>query len=212
MKRKSPLKKTPTAFIAGTLLAATLFSLPGDTFAFQRGEKRPPERSVPYRGRVVNRLPPDHRDFEIGKHRYFYHGGTYYRRGPSGFVVVSAPLGAIIVDLPIGFRTAVIGGGTYYWYGGVYYKRVPSGYRVVEAPLRVEQATAEGAQVSVTTDLLNVRSGPGMNHSVIARVPQGVVLVVHGNAPGWLYVELPDFRFGWVVSEFTAPLLPTPSG
>jgi uncharacterized protein YraI len=86
---------------------------------------------------------------------------------------------------------------------------------VVESPLQVEEDIADGEQVSVTSHLLNVRAGAGMEHPVRTQVPRGSVLVVRGYASGWLYVELHDGSYGWVMSRFTTPLataLPGASG
>jgi len=63
-------------------------------------------------------------------------------------------------------------------------------------------ATAD-KPVSVTAQLLNVRSGPGMNFSVISNVYQGSILTIKGSAPDWFYVKLPNGNFGWVMAQFT---------
>jgi uncharacterized protein YgiM (DUF1202 family) len=60
------------------------------------------------------------------------------------------------------------------------------------------------SRVSVTTAELNVRSGPGMDHSVAGFVRRGEVLDVMGSAPGWLYVKTIDGLYGWVMVQFTA--------
>jgi hypothetical protein len=156
--------------------------------------------------------------------RYFYHGGVFYRyRGyPPGYVVVRAPVGAIVAALAVGFTTLVIGGLTYYHYGGVHYQKVPSGYVVVEPPpgavvpqeppAAIQPPETVSDRVSVTAHNLNVRSGPGRNHPVVDQVSQGNILVIQGSAPGWLYVQLPSGKFGWVSEEFTAPVFPPASG
>ncbi len=128
---------------------------------------------------------------------------------------MKAPIGAIVVALPVGFET-------YYYYGGVYYQKVPSGYVVVEPPPEsavVEQPSAPIQppptgirRVSVTVHTLNVRAGPGESHPVIHQASQGNILVIHGNAPGWFYVQLPSGMFGWVMEKFTAPVSPPASG
>lgn len=267
-------------------------------------------------GRVARRLPPGNRMIRVRGHQYFYHHGSFYRRGPVGFWGVGAPIGAIVVGLPIGFSTVFFGGLPYYYYGGVYYRQVPSGYMVVEAPVGgvvtpfsvgfrevwvngneyyyrdgvfyireasdyvvvtapvgavipalpagfgtvvfqgvkylyyddvyyqevssgyvvVEPppgvvAAREGSaasqppptpasevpaalakKVTVTSPLLNVRSGPGMNFESVFQVRQGTVLEVHGNAPGWLYVKLPSGTFGWVSRQFTTAVEAPASG
>lgn len=159
-----------------------------------------------------------------GGQRYFYYGGTFYRhrQWPPGYVVVRPPVGAIVGALAFGFTTLVIGGLPYYYYGGVYYRRVPTGYVVVEPPsgavvpqeppAAIHPPDTASERVSVTAANLNVRSGPGMNHPVVDQVSQGNILVIHGNAPGWLYVQLPSGKFGWVSEEFTAPVFPPASG
>lgn len=185
------------------------------------------ERRLARRKVVAPPTPRPHRRPVVIWHRggkYFYHGGVFYRyrTRPPGYVVVRAPVGAIVAALAVAFTTLVIGGLTYYHYGGVYYQKVPSGYVVVEPPpgAVVPQKPAAVIQppdtvtkrVSVTAANLNVRSGPGMNHPVVDQVSQGNILVIQGNAPGWLYVQLPSGKLGWVSEEFTAPVFPPASG
>jgi len=171
---------------------------------------------VPRYGRVVVGLPATHRTVLIKRQKYFFHSGVFYQRGPGGYVVVRAPIGAIVATIPLGFLTFAVGDMTYYYYGGVYYRKVPAGHLVVEPPSDtvVVQETdneydvtpAVGDQVSLTAESLDISSGPGNNHSVITRIPRGTVMVVRGHSPGWLYVELSDGTYGWIVAGFTAPL------
>jgi uncharacterized protein YraI len=95
---------------------------------------------------------------------------------------------------------------------------VSSGYVVVEAPAAViveddapvlvqPHETADG-QISITASVLNVRSGPGLGYPVIYQMHEGYVLEVHGKTTGWLFVELPNGEFGWVMTEFTKQLEP----
>jgi hypothetical protein len=51
-----------------------------------------------------------------------------------------------------------------------------------------------------------------MEFEVIGQVSQGDVLVIRGNAPEWLYVQIPSGRFGWVLERFTTPLSSPASG
>lgn len=157
--------------------------------------------------KVVARLPAGHHSVRVGRQPYSYHRGVFYRKGPSGFVVVRAPIGAVVVNLPLGYRHWVLGGITYYSSGNVYYRAVPAGYEVIEPPVRTSPAFAQGEQVWVSIPVLNVRSGPGLDYQIVRQVNQGDVLFVRENGPGWLYVELPDGQFGWVMRQFTAPQL-----
>lgn len=170
---------------------------------------------APRPGAVVVGLPVGYITVLVGGARYFYYGGVFYRKRPHGYVVVRAPVGAVVVALPVGFET-------YYYYGGVYYQKVPSGYVVVELPPQeavvqeppapIQPPGAEGERVSVTAHTLNVRSGPDESQTVIDQASQGNILVIHGRAPGWFYVQLPSGKFGWVMEKFTAPVSPAPSG
>jgi len=172
---------------------------------------------VPHYGRVVVTLPPKHRKVVVRRHPYFFHQGVFYQPGSGGYVVVKAPIGAIVATIPYGYITFGIGNLTYFYYGGIYYRRVPTGYMVVESPpetVIIQESLEEtdvtptaGDRVSVTAQSLNVRSGPDANQSVIAQILKDTVVVVRGQAPGWLYVELPNGTFGWIMTGYTA-LLP----
>jgi uncharacterized protein YgiM (DUF1202 family) len=169
--------------------------------------------AIPRHGEVFVNLPAGHRTVYVGRSRYFYGSGVFYRHGPSGYVVVRAPIGAVIAAPPASCRTVVVGGATYYDYNGDYYQNAPAGYVVVQSPPVVPQPPSiAGQRVSVKAHTLNVRSGPGMGHPVIEQVRQGIVLAVQGTAPGWLYVRTPSGRFGWVSGKYTVPFVSVPSG
>jgi hypothetical protein len=168
---------------------------------------------APRHGEVFVNLPAGHRTVYVGRSRYFYGSGVFYKHGPSGYVVIRAPIGAVIAAPPSGCRTVVVGGATYYAYNGDYYQNAPAGYVVVQAPLVASQPPSmAGQQVSVTAHTLNVRSGPGMGHPVIEHVRQGTILVVQGTTPGWLYVRAPSGKLGWVSEQYTVPFVFVPSG
>jgi len=57
----------------------------------------------------------------------------FYRSTPGGYVVVPAPMGAVVPALPPGYTVVYMGGMPYYYYGNAYYAAAPSGY-VVTAP------------------------------------------------------------------------------
>ena len=168
---------------------------------------------APRHGEVFVNLPAGHRTVYVGRSRYFYGSGVFYKHGPSGYVVIRAPIGAVIAAPPSGCRTVVVGGATYYAYNGDYYQNAPGGYVVVQAPPVASQPPSmAGQQVSVTAHTLNVRSGPGMGHPVIEHVRQGTILVVQGTTPGWLYVRAPSGKLGWVSEQYTVPFVSVPSG
>jgi Family of unknown function (DUF6515)/Bacterial SH3 domain len=207
-------------FMAVALCIAVLgYAVQG--FAKPPRHKRPRafvRHPIPKYGRAVVRLPPRHRNLMVNRTRYFFDSGIFYREGPRGYVVVRAPLGAILASVPVGSVTFALGGTPYWYYSGAYYRRVPSGYTVVDAPPNAviaeesDDRDVVGERVSITAQSLNVRSGPGGNHAVIAHLQYGTTLVVRGYSPGWLYVELPHGRFGWIMKKFTSFAEPLPSG
>ncbi len=64
------------------------------------------------RERVVVVLPPS--AISLRESSCYYYQGRYYRHGPHGYVIIPAPVGAVVPDLPTGHRTLVINGITYH--------------------------------------------------------------------------------------------------
>jgi len=168
------------------------------------------------RGHVVRRLPRGYKRTWFDRRPFFYNFGIFYQFGQGGFVSVRAPIGLVVESLPAGYRTVWVGASPYFAYGGVFYRRGPSGYVVVnapstvivedEAPSLVEPSYEAAGQVSVTASVLNVRSGPAKDYAVIYQIHKGYVLEIHGMETGWLYVELPNGEFGWIMKRFTTRL------
>lgn len=82
----------------------------------------------------------------------------------------------------------------------------PETAAVVETPA-AEPAAGIGGLATGTvanTNLLNVRSGPGLNFPVLVVLPMGESVVLEGRdtAGFWLQVRLADGRLGWVSSAF----------
>jgi len=169
------------------------------------------EKSGPF----FRHVPPGGQMLRHKGNDYFFHRGRFYRHGQKGYFGVRPPLNIIAYSLPSAAVTVLIGGLTYYVYDNVYYRRVPAGYQVVQVPTQtttvvqippdapVNPAVSE-TQVVVTAKLLNVRSGPGINHAVLTRIYMGNVLIVQGSASGWYYVRLPDNTYGWVMKTFVS--------
>ena len=216
MLRRSGKRVLIVAIVIPCLLGALLVPAGDTAFAYP---DRPSHHS---RGTVVRKLPPGYRTVWHGRSRYYYHGGAFYHRGPSGFVVVSPPIGTVVWSIPIGAAALLVGGLTYYLYDNVYYRRVGTRYVVVEPPARTVvvkevspvQPSEEkvGETVTVSVPLLNVRSGPGLNFPVVREAQQGELLTVHGYAPEWLYVRLSSGELGWVMLRYTAPPSPPAIG
>ena len=96
----------------------------------------------PRYGRTLLVLPGDFLSLSLGGFRYYYYDGVYYRRYADEYVVVPAPIGAVITTLPPGCELVVINGVSYYVDNGIYYRRSRYGYEVVSEPRRVVVANA----------------------------------------------------------------------
>ena len=64
---------------------------------------------------------------------FLYSAGMFYRSTPNGYMIVPAPMGAVVPALPPGYAVVYMGGMPYYYYGNAYYAAAPNGY-VVTAP------------------------------------------------------------------------------
>ncbi|MGD8834992.1 MAG: SH3 domain-containing protein [Desulfobacteraceae bacterium] len=60
------------------------------------------------------------------------------------------------------------------------------------------------ARVNVTAEMAEVRSGPGMHHSVRCQEKEGTVLIILAETDEWLYVRMPSGGAGWVPASATA--------
>lgn len=181
-----------------------------------------PKSGGPYPtvGKIIPIMPDSYDVVHSGPEELYFHEGIFYARDPKGFRVVTPPRGCVVGRLPVGFETLIVTGVTYFLYAGVYYNRTVAGYVVVDAPVAptqtvVVQETAvapTGNTLTVNVELLNVRSGPGVNHSVVSRVRQGDTLTILGASPEWYYVQLLDGSYGWVMSKYTRSVLPEAKG
>ncbi len=143
---------------------------------------------------------------------FYYHGGSYYQPSPRGYVVVSSPPGAVISALPEGCNPVLINGITYFVYGNTYYHQVPNGFEVVVDPTQYQQPTVVAGRVVVTSQALNVRTGPSPQNTIINTVHSGDILEIIGNSPGWYYIKLTNKTFGWIMAKYTTPLLQPANG
>ena len=76
-----------------------------------------------------------------------YSAGMFYRSTPAGYVVVPAPMGAVVPALPPGYTVVYMGSVPYYYYGNAYYAAAPNGY-VVTAPPAIAAPIAVAPSVT----------------------------------------------------------------
>jgi len=173
--------------------------------------KRHPNWQRPEYGQHVKVLPRGFRTIRSHHGDHYYRRGIFYRHYDNFYRVVRPPLGLIIATLPMGYIDVRFGDRVYARYNDVYYAPSPRGYMVVESPpsappppqpdVNAIPANALGV-VAVTVEVLNVRSGPGILHSVVDHVSAGDELMVLATAPEWYYVRLSGGGYGWVRTQF----------
>jgi hypothetical protein len=67
----------------------------------------------------------------VGTDRYYYDDGIYYTGGPGNYIVVDAPIGAVIYNTPVRYERVSIDGAVYFRSNNVYYRHSGRGYEVV---------------------------------------------------------------------------------
>lgn len=93
-------------------------------------------------GHRVRHLPDTHISILVGAIPFFYFSGVFYRSFDDGYVVVSAPIGAVVAELPVGFISFNIGRTDYYYANDIYYRWQPEheAFVVVEKPKGADAA------------------------------------------------------------------------
>jgi hypothetical protein len=94
------------------------------------------DQYYPSRGYYVRDLPRDRVFINGPRGRYYYYGGVWYSPGPSGYVVIGAPVGVFVPVLPPYYTTVWVGGAPYYYANDTYYvwRESDSQYEVVTPP------------------------------------------------------------------------------
>lgn len=92
-------------------------------------------------GHRIRHLPRGNIRFFINRALYFYFAGIFYQTHGNEYIVVSAPIGAVVDTLPVGFIAFGANDLDYYYVNNAYYiwdePRVS--YIVVEKPSRAEE-------------------------------------------------------------------------
>ncbi|MFA5255249.1 MAG: DUF6515 family protein [Candidatus Omnitrophota bacterium] len=144
MRSKRDSKKILGLF----LLVSFLLSQAPDVYAQSRGRGRPgPHQDYspePYytphyasHGKATHDLPGGYIRLIMGGLEYFYWEGMFYRMKQNQYIVVPAPVGAVVTAIPQGSRPVVIDGTPYYNINGVTYMYTPYGYQVVPQPKKI---------------------------------------------------------------------------
>ncbi|MBN2280688.1 MAG: hypothetical protein JXQ65_08910 [Candidatus Marinimicrobia bacterium] len=87
----------------------------------------------------IRTLPSGYKTLIHGSSKIYFHNGLFYRKGVSGFKVISAPIGLCISNLPADHIVLHINGRKYFHYRNTYYHFDPVKkiYMVVKKPVGV---------------------------------------------------------------------------
>jgi hypothetical protein len=93
-------------------------------------------------------LPSPYIRIVVGGVPYFYAQGMFYRPYGSRYVVVAAPMGAVVTTLPAGYVAFSIGVNTYYYVNDAYYMWAEprDGFVVVPKPKGADQAMTKATE------------------------------------------------------------------
>ncbi len=99
-------------------------------------------------GFTLEILPSPYVRIVVGGIPYFYAYGTFYRPYDRGYIVVSAPIGAVVATLPAGYIAFSMGLDTYYFVNHTYYvwDEPRDGFVVVPKPEGAERAMQQATQ------------------------------------------------------------------
>ena len=82
-------------------------------------------------------------------------------------------------------------------------KKVIMSLGLSAAALSLSTIDASAAQTAtVTTSVLNVRTGAGTNYSIMSKVYKGDTLEVIGSSNGWYNIRLSNGKTGWVSGDY----------
>ena len=111
-------------------------------------------------------LPRGYLSLRVADRLFYYLEGTYYQSTPSGYVIVSAPRGAMIKTLPERHKVIVYDNTDYYYYNSAYYVKEPTGYTVVTPPPSVITSNAPAVEAPEKTVVVTVPNPNGSYMSV----------------------------------------------
>lgn len=124
-------------FIPLVTLALLIQATPAQAW----GWGRPHPRFYPH-GRCFDVLPLAAATLIIAGATYYYEEGVYYQRRGNQYIVIPAPVGAVVTTIPAGYQPVIIDGVPYYAINGVTYMSTPYGYQVVPTPQPIVVQTA----------------------------------------------------------------------
>ncbi|MCP4252109.1 MAG: hypothetical protein GY775_01655 [Candidatus Scalindua sp.] len=99
-----------------------------------RFKRRKHHHKYHLKNKSVKVLPGRFASITLSGLSYYYVKGVFYQKRDQGYIVVSAPRGAVVSNLPHGHKVIVVNKVKYYTFNDIYWKQAPDGYIVVSDP------------------------------------------------------------------------------
>jgi hypothetical protein len=99
--------------------------------------------------------PPETTTVVVTGTTYYYSGGVFLVTSGTGYVVASAPPGAVIYAVPVGTTVVHVGSTPYYYYGGTFYVVSSTS---AQAPPPAPAATAPAATTTAVASTAKEQS------------------------------------------------------
>lgn len=160
-------------------------------------------RHRPRYGSIHRSLPSNYFSISIGGAPFFYSAGVYFQPRNHTYVVVQPPLGGRVQVLPEGCSPFYYGDRRCYSCDDVFYEEMGSEYVVINQPSSYRLIADVGDEVQINTNILNFRSGPGLQYDTLTTLQQGEVAEVDEVNGDWYYVILEDGSYGWIKRQYT---------
>lgn len=92
---------------------------------------------------------------------YYYSEGVFYQYSPNGYVIVKAPVGAVIPALPAGYSQIIVNQKSYYCYQNIYFLPASGGYIVTASPFaRSSSAPQQAAPAAAPAQTQTTTTAP----------------------------------------------------
>jgi len=164
------------------------------------GGGEPRDHFYPH-GKWFDSLPLAFATLIIAGATYYYYEGIYYQRMRDGYVVVTAPVGAVVTTIPLGCQPVIIDGVPYYTINGVTYRYTPCGYQVVPTP-SVPPPTVVIVNNSVpgqkTTTVVTANNAANVQEASVTNASNSFIVNIPNSKGGYNAVTLTRSGNGFI--------------
>jgi uncharacterized lipoprotein YddW (UPF0748 family) len=122
----------------------------------------------------------------------------------------------IDTQLKINQKYSLVNGSFYYGLGNLLANKAGSMEKIVafnqsypwvpsispQPDVLISSSQSPLKTATVTASILNIRSGGGLQYSVLTKVPRGIKVTILNTIPGWYNVKLKNGQIGWASADY----------